>query len=44
MNDRYNVKNVSGRVRKAISKYCREKGITQAHFLENDRRLKGYLD
>lgn len=43
MKKRYNVKNVEDKVLKAISKYCREQGITQARYLETDRRIKDLL-
>lgn len=43
MKEVYNVKNVERKVKKAISKYCRDNGITQARYLAEDRRLKGYL-
>lgn len=39
----YNVKNVERPVMLAISKYCRDKKITQADYLKADKRLKDYL-
>lgn len=39
----YNVKNVERCVMLAISKYCREKKITQAEYLRADRRIKDLL-
>lgn len=39
----YNVKNVPKKTRNGISKYCKEKGITQAKYLSDDKRLKEYL-
>lgn len=39
----YKVRNVKSEVKKAISLYCKEKGITQSNFLENDKRIKNYL-
>lgn len=37
------IKNVRVDVHRAISKYCKEKGITQAYYLEKDRRIKDIL-
>lgn len=43
MRKRYNVKNVEEKVMKAISKYCKERAISQAYYLETDRRIKDLL-
>lgn len=37
------IKNVSIEVKKAISQYCTDKGISQAYYLETDKRLTKYL-
>lgn len=37
------IKNVRVEVKKAISSYCKEKGIEQAYYLETDKRLAKYL-
>lgn len=39
----YQIRNVKNKVKKAISLYCKEHGVTQARFLEDDKRLKNYL-
>lgn len=39
----YRIRNVKSEVKKAISQYCKDKGITQANYLESDRRLKAFL-
>lgn len=39
----YKIRNVKKNVRKAIANYCREKGVTQSRYLEDDKRLKNYL-
>lgn len=41
--DYYRVRNVEVKVKKAISKYCRENGITQGRYLKEDKRLREYL-
>lgn len=41
--ERYNVKNVPRNVKLAISKYCKDKRLTQAKFLSDDKRIKNYL-
>ena len=40
----YKVRNVKNKVKKAISQYCAQKGITQANYLETDRRIKNLLE
>lgn len=39
----YKIRNVKESVKKAISRYCKDKGITQANYLENDKRIKELL-
>lgn len=39
----FQIRNVKPKVRQAISKYCLNEGMTQASFLEKDKRLKPYL-
>lgn len=36
----HTIKNVPVEVKQAISKYCKDKGISQAYYLETDKRLK----
>lgn len=43
MKERYEIANVPVKVKKAITKYCKDKGITRANYLENDKRIKSYL-
>ena len=40
----FKIRNVHPLVRTAISMYCKDKGITQANYLENDKRIKSYLE
>lgn len=41
--ERYEIRNVPPHVKKAIAKYCEDKDITQAVYLEKDRRIKDFL-
>ena len=41
--ERYEIKNVPQNVKKAISKYCKDKGITQGYYLSTDKRIKDIL-
>ena len=37
------IKSVPVEVKKALSDYCKERGISQAYFLQTDKRLKSYI-
>jgi len=39
----FTIKGVKKNVQRAISAYCKDEGITQARYLEKDKRIKGYL-
>lgn len=39
----FRVRGVKKNVQKAISEFCREEGITQAHYLEKDKRIQSLL-
>ena len=41
--DWYKIRSVKPEVKQAISRYCRDNGLTQATYLEKDRRIKDYL-
>ena len=40
---RFEITNVPKNVKTAISQYCKDKGVTRARYLSDDKRIKTYL-
>ena len=41
--ERFEITNVPKNVKNAISKYCKDKGVTRSRYLSDDKRIKTYL-